>query len=83
MMVRMGQEIRYWKYYLLGTNHDLFRNVLIRDPRHNSDHFMILGCLCSATPSEHKKKLGRRLCFTLQPPTRDPMREDTPFMKIR
>ena len=37
-MVREGKVIRSRTEYLLGTDRSLFRNVAVRDPRHNSDH---------------------------------------------
>ena len=59
-MVQLGREVWSQIDYILGTDRCLFRNVSIRDPRHNSDHYMILGCLCSATLREHTNCLGRR-----------------------
>ena len=35
--------------YLMGTDHCLFRSILIRSPWHNLDHFMILACRRSTT----------------------------------
>ena len=46
-MVQEGREVRSRKDYILGTDHRLFWNVSVRDRRHNSDHCMVLGCLCS------------------------------------
>ena len=42
-MVREGRVIRSRTDYLLGTDRSLFRNVAVRDPRHNSDHYMVVG----------------------------------------
>ena len=47
-MVREGKVVRSRTDYLLGTDRSLFRNVSVRDPRHNTDHFMVVGCLRSA-----------------------------------
>ena len=47
-MQRKGQVVRYRTDYILGTDSRLFRNVSVWDPRHNSDHYMVLGCLPSA-----------------------------------
>ena len=44
-MVREGKVVRSRTDYLLGTNISLFRNVSVRDPRHNTDHFMVMGFL--------------------------------------
>ena len=48
-MVHMGREVRYHTDYILGTDHCLFRTVSVRDPRHNSYHYMVLVCLISST----------------------------------
>ena len=42
-MVREGKVVRSRTDYLLGTDRSLFRNVSIRDPQHNTDHFMVVG----------------------------------------
>ena len=42
-MLQKGLEVRSRTDYILGTDHRLFRNVAVRDPRHNSDHYMVLG----------------------------------------
>ena len=34
-MVRGGEAIRSRTDYILGTDHSLFRNVAVRDPRYN------------------------------------------------
>ena len=43
-MVREGKVVRSRTDYLLGTDRSLFRNVSVRDPRHNTDPFMVVGC---------------------------------------
>ena len=48
-MVREGKVKRFWTDYLLGTNRSLFRNVAVRDPRYNSDHYMVVGLLQGGT----------------------------------
>ena len=55
---RKGQVVRSRTEYILGTDRRLFKNVAVRDPRHNSDHYMVLGCLPSAPLSETKRYLG-------------------------
>ena len=47
-MVRAGRDMRSWTDYILGTHFRLLWNVSIQDPRNNSDHYMVLGCLCRA-----------------------------------
>ena len=44
-----GQEVKSWMDNILGTNRRLFQNVTIRDPRHITDHYMVLGCLLGVT----------------------------------
>ena len=44
-IIRGGKVIRSQTDYLLGTDRSLFRNVAVRDPRHNSDHYMVVGKL--------------------------------------
>ena len=48
-MVREGKVIRSRTDYLLGTDRSLFRNVAVRDPRHNSDQYMVVGQLRGGT----------------------------------
>ena len=62
--------------YLLGIYCMLYSlNFSVRDPRHNSDHFMVLGCLHSAPLREHARYLGGSKRLPLHPPTA-PTRED-------
>ena len=80
-MVSLGREVRYWMDYILGKDRRLFSNVSTWEPRKNSDHYMILGCIRTATLREHTKYLGRRTRLTLQPPTTPPM-EDKHFVTL-
>ena len=41
-MVREGRVIRSRTDYLLGTERSLFRNMAVRDPRKNSDYYMVV-----------------------------------------
>ena len=54
-MIMEGRDVRSRTDYILGTDHHLFGNVSIRDPMHNSDHYMVLGCLHSASLKEHAR----------------------------
>ena len=74
-MIREGREVRSRTDYILGTDCRLFVNVSVRNPRHNSDHYMVLGCLHSAPLREHARYLGGCKRLTLLPPT-TPTRED-------
>ena len=59
-MQRGGQEVRSQNNYILGTDSRLFQNVDIRDARHNTDHYLILGCLHRAVPAAQLCYLERR-----------------------
>ena len=47
-MVREGKVVRSRTDYILGTDRSLFWNVSVWYPRHNTDHYMMLGCLRSS-----------------------------------
>ena len=81
-MVREGKVVRSRTEYLLGTDRSLFSNVSVRDPRHNTDHFMVVGCLCSAPEQEHTRYIMGRRKMPLRPPT-EPTREDGIFAALR
>ena len=81
-MIREGREVRSRTDYILGTDHRLFGNVSVWYPRHNSDHYMVLGCLHSAPPREHARYLGGRKRLPLLPPTA-PTREDGIFAALQ
>ena len=68
-MVWSEREVRSRTEYILGTDCRLFWSVSVRDPRHNSYHYLVLGCLRSALLREHSEYLGRRKRLPLQPPT--------------
>ena len=48
-MFGIGRYVRSRTDYILETDLRLFSNMYAREPRHNSDHYLILGCLHSAT----------------------------------
>ena len=81
-MVWVGREVRSRTDYTLGTYHHLFWNVYVHDPMHNLDHYLVLGCLCSAslgnTPSTSIGASGS----PFDPPT-TPVREDGTFAALR
>ena len=74
-MIREGREVRYRMDYSLGTDCRLFGNVSGRDTRHNSDHYMVLGFLHSASLKGNVRYLGGRKRLHLRPPN-EPTRED-------
>ena len=65
----MIREVRSQTDYILGTDLCLFGNVSVRDPMHNSDHYMVMGFLHSAPLKEHARYLGGRKRPPLCPPT--------------
>ena len=48
-MIREGRFVQSQTDVILGTDHLIFGNVSVWDPRHNSDHYMVLGCLHGAS----------------------------------
>ena len=81
-IVQEGELVRSWTDYILGTYRRLFWNVYVRDQRHNTNHYMVLGCLRSAPEREHTKYLTGRKRLPLQLPA-DPTREDGIFAFLR
>ena len=81
-MVRGGKAVSSRTDYILGTDHSLFRNVAVRDPHHNSDHYMVMGLLRCRTGREHVKYIAGRRRVPMKPPRR-PTREDELFGDIR
>ena len=81
-MVRVGREVRSRTDYILGTDRCLFRNVTVWDPRHKSDHYLVLGCLPSAPLMEYSKYLGRRKRLPIRP-LATLTREDGLFAALR
>ena len=81
-MVRGGKAIRSRTDYILGTDRSLFRNVAVRDPPYNSDHYMVVGLLRVGTVREHIRYIAGRRRIPLTPPKR-PTQEDTLFQNLR
>ena len=82
--VRQGRVVRSLTDYILGSERQIFQNMAVWDPRHNSDHFMVVGCLRGAFPMEHSCYLGRRTRLMLRPPGRQTRtREDKLFSELR
>ena len=69
-MVQQGRVMRSCTDYIVGYDCQIFRNVAIWYPRHNSDHFMVMGFLRGASPREQLRYARRRTCFLLQLPGR-------------
>ena len=77
-----GESGRSRTDYILGTDRSLFRNVAVRDPRYNSDHYMVMGLLRGRTGRGHAKYIAGRRKIPLKPPRR-PTREDEFFGDLR
>ena len=68
--------------YILGTDRRLFQNVAVQDPRHNTDHYMVLGCLPGAPLAKTKRYQGGQRRWPVAPPAA-PSRVDTLFEALR
>ena len=81
-IVRGGKVVRSRTDYILGTDRSIFSHVSVRDPRHNTDHFMVVGCLPSAPEREHARYIRGRRKMPLRPPT-EPTRKYGIFAALR
>ena len=63
-----GWEVRSGTNYILGTYRRLLQKLAVRDAWHNTDHYLVLGCLRIATPVTHSRYLRKRERFPLNPP---------------
>ena len=81
-MVQEGRVVRSRTDYLLGTDRSLFRNVPVRDPQHNTNHFMVVGFLRRAPIGEHTCYIMGRRKMPLRPPM-EPTREDGIFAALQ
>ena len=63
-------EMRSRTDYIMGYDRQIFQNVVVQDPRHNSGHYMFMGCLCGASPMDHSYYHGRRIRLPLCLPVR-------------
>ena len=81
-MHRSGREVRSWTDYILGTDSCLFQNVLVRDARHNTYYYLVLGCLCRAKPAAHLRSLWKRTRLPIRTPA-TPDKSDRMFDEIR
>ena len=80
-MLRKGREVQSWTDYILGTDRCLFKNVSVWDSRHNSDHYMVLGCLTSAFLTEHNHYQGVWKKLPLRP-QKGATRKDNSFAAL-
>ena len=54
--------------YILGPYSLLFHHVAVWDARHNTDHYLVMGCLRGAVPDAHLRYFGKRTRFPIRPP---------------
>ena len=40
----------------------------VQDSRHNTDHYLVIGCLCGAAPSYHSHYIGKWKQFLMKLP---------------
>ena len=45
IILRQGSVVQSHTEFILSTYHRMLRNVSVQDPRHNTDYYMVLGCL--------------------------------------
>ena len=55
-----------WTDYIMRSDRRVFRKVAARDPGHNYDHLMVMGCLCGDSPRDNLCYLGRRTRLPLR-----------------
>ena len=55
--------------YIMGTYRHLFGNVSVRDPRRNSDHYMVICCLHRTPFREYVRYFGGSKRLPLRPLT--------------
>ena len=77
-----GQEVCSQTDYILGTDSRLFQNVSVRDAQHNTDQYLVLGCLCRAEPAAHSRYLGKRTHFLIMTPA-PPGKVDLMFTELQ
>ena len=81
-MIWVGKEVRSRTDYILGTDRRLFLNVSVRDPRHNSYHYIVLGCIRSAPLREKSTYLGGRKLLPLRPYRQRRMESSQPYGRL-
>ena len=80
-MVREGKVVLSQTNYILGTDRRIFWNMSVWDPRHNTDHYMVMGFFRIAPKRENIKYLTGSKQLPLRPSS-DPTREDRIFAAL-
>ena len=81
-MKRQGHVVRSRTDYILGTDRRLFKNVAVRDAWHNTDHYMVHGCLPGAPLEAKRRYQGGQKRWPVRPPA-EPSRTETLFAVLR
>ena len=68
--------------YIMETDRRLFKNVAVRDPRHNTDHYMVLGCLPGDSRETTRRYQGVRKRWPVRP-SAEPSQTDTLIAALR
>ena len=68
VMLQQERVVRSHTDYILGFSFRIFHNVDVQDPRHNSDHFVFMGCLRGSSLREPSHYLGSSMCLPIQLP---------------
>ena len=66
-MLYGGKEVRSQTSYILGTYRPLLQNVVVRGVYHNTDHYLVLGCLRKSAPDAHSCYLREQTRFPIKP----------------
>ena len=81
-MIWAGREVMSRTYCIMRTDQRLFWNVLVRDPRNNSYHYIVLGCIRSAPLREQSTYLGGRKIPPLRPSRQRRMESSQPYGRL-
>ena len=68
-MRRGGQEVRSRTYYILVTERFLLQNVTVQYARHNTDHYLVLGCFHVSAPATNLRYPRKQTRFPINPLT--------------
>ena len=66
--------------YIVGTDSNLLQKMAVQDAWHNTDHYLVLGCLRGAPLAKHSHYLANKKRFPLKPPK---IREDSTVWEWR
>ena len=80
-MLYCVHEVRSWTEYIIGTGRRLLKIYAFQDTRHNSDHYLVLGCLRNVTLKEHRCYFGMCTQIRIRPP-RQPSCKDNLFASL-